>query len=249
MSDSYALEPAALEPSRARLATLELQLAERERVFADTRRALQELQSQYLNAVGGYYAQLVEIEVEAVDLEVRLGLRQAVEDDPSEPGSDPPASAEGCSNRTAPSQDLKKIFRNLARTIHPDLALDEPARWRRHSLMAEANRAYAERDEDRLRLILHAWERSPESVLGDDPEAGEERLCRRVAAIEDRLLELDREFADLETSAIAQLKRKIDDARAKGWDLLAEMIREVKREVGRAKAKLASLQRMTMPRA
>ena len=107
-----------------------------------------------------------------------------------------------------PSQDLKKIFRNLARTIHPDLALDEPARWRRHSLMAEANRAYAERDEDRLRLILHAWERSPDAVLGDDPEADEERLRRRIAAIEDRLLELGREFADLESSAIAQLSAR-----------------------------------------
>jgi hypothetical protein len=246
MSDQFALEPAVVAPSSARLATLELQLAERERALAGTRRELQELQSSYLNAVGGYYAQLVEIEAQAVDLEVRLGLRPAVEDEPSEPEGDPSVNAEGCSNRSVPSQDLKKIFRNLARTIHPDLALDEPARWRRHSLMAEANRAYAERDEDRLRLILHAWERSPDAVLGDDPEADEERLRRRIAAIEDRLLELGREVADLETSAIANLKRKIDDARAQGWDLLAEMIREVKREVGRAKAKLVSLQRMTI---
>jgi hypothetical protein len=29
--------------------------------------------------------------------------------------------------------------------------------------MAEANRAYAERDEDRLRLILHAWQHDPVS--------------------------------------------------------------------------------------
>ncbi len=249
MSDQFALQPSAVEPSRARLATLELQLAEREHGLAGARRELQELQSQYLNAVGGYYAQLVEIEAEAVELEVRLGLRAPVEDEGPEPEGDPSVNADGCSNRTAPSQDLKKIFRNLARTIHPDLALDEPARWRRHSLMAEANRAYAERDEDRLRLILHAWERSPDAVLGDDLEADEERVRRRVAAIEDRLLELDREFADIEASAIAGLKRKIDDARAKGWDLLAEMIREVKREVGRAKAKLVSLQRMTIPRA
>jgi len=167
------LQRTAVAPSRARLATLELQLAERERALAGTRRELQELQSSYLNAVGGYYAQLVEIEAQAVDLEVRLGLRPAVEDEPPEPEGDPADNAEGCSNRPVPSQDLKKIFRNLARTIHPDLALDEPARWRRHSLMAEANRAYAERDEDRLRLILHAWERSPDAVLGDDPEADE----------------------------------------------------------------------------
>jgi hypothetical protein len=205
---------------------------------------LQELQSHYLSAVGGYYAQLVEIEAAAVDLEIKLGLRPPLEEMEEEPADGSRLTADGCSNRSAPSADLKKIFRNLARTIHPDLALDEPARWRRHSLMAEANRAYAERDEDRLRLILHAWERSADSVLGDDSGADEERVRRRIAAIEDRLLMVDRDFEELRTSAIAQLKRKIDDARDKGWDLLAEMIREVKREVGRAKAKLASLQRM-----
>src|SRR5215831_4883033 len=101
MSDQFALQPAALEPSRARLATLELQLAERERVLADARRELQELQSRYLNAVGEYYAQLVEIEAEAVDLEVKLGLRPPVEDDPVEPESGPAVDADGCSNRGA----------------------------------------------------------------------------------------------------------------------------------------------------
>jgi hypothetical protein len=249
MSEPFALEPVAVEPSRARLATLELELAAGEADLAATREDLHVLQSRYLSAVGAYYRQLVDIEAEAVDLEVRLGLREPVtEDDVEDDGGEArravPALDDECGHAAAPSGDLKKIFRNIARTLHPDLALDEPARWRRHSLMAEANRAYAERDEDRLRLILHAWERSPEAVVGDDPQADDERRQRRIAAIEDRLLAIDAEFRDLRSSAIWRLKGKIDDARVKGWDLFAEMVLEVTREVGRATSKLASLRRM-----
>jgi len=244
MAEPFALEPVAIEPSRARLATLDLDLAARESELASTREDLHALQSRYLSAVGGYYRQLVEIEAEAVELEVRLGLRDPVEPDADSGSGSHAQPDDGCGNAAAPSGDLKKIFRNIARTLHPDLALDEPTRWRRHSLMAEANRAYAERDEDRLRLILHAWERSPEAVVGDDPEADDERRQRRIAAIEDRLLAIDAEFRDLRASAIWHLKGKIDDARAKGWDLYAEMVLEVKRAVGRATSKLASMRRM-----
>lgn len=246
MSEPLALERLPTEPARAELTALEQQVEAQERALDATRSELQHLQSRYLEAVGAYYRQLVELDAETLALEVRLGLRDAA-DAEGEPGDDAESGDDGdrCGNRGAPSTDLKKIFRNLAKTLHPDLALDEPARWRRHSLMAEANRAYAERDEDRLRLILHAWERSPEAIVGDDAGSDAERARRRVAEMHARLVAIDRELAELRESAIGRLKIKIDDARAKGWDLMAEMVAEVKREVGRATARLASLRRMT----
>jgi hypothetical protein len=133
------------------------------------------------------------------------------------------------------------VFRDLAKAVHPDLATDDRARYRRHSLMAEANRAYAERDEDRLRLILRTWERRPEAVSGDDSEADGRRVQRRTAEINERLLAIDAELVDLQSSAIARLKIKIDEARARNWDLLAEMALQVRREIGRASARLVSL--------
>lgn len=213
-------------------------------------RRLRGLQTQYLDAVGGFYRELVELENAIVDAEVRAGLRRPADPEEQPEAGDSDADAAeaggaGCSTRGAPSNDLKAMFRNLAKSIHPDLALrlDEPERWRRHSLMAEANRAYAERDEDRLRLLLHAWERAPELMPDDAAEADEVRVHRRIVQTEQRLLEIEAELGDLRASAIGQLQRKIDDARAQGWDLLAEMILEVKREVRRASARLASLQR------
>ena len=244
-----ALQPSDLDPARAELAALEIQVDERERAVEALKIELQDLQSRYLADVGALYAELSTLEAAVVDEEIRAGVRVPpvvpdVEDEADRAGG---GAAPFCASRSAPSTDLKRIFRDVAKAIHPDLADDEPARCRRHSLMAEANRAYAERDEDRLRLILRVWERSPDAIVGDDPEATRLRLERRLAELGDRLIALDAELADLRGSAIARLKRKIDEAKAQGWDLFAEMIRQVKREIATANGRLASLRRSTRP--
>lgn len=224
------------------LGALEQRLAHREHELAALKAELLQLQSEYFRAVGALYGELGQIEAAVEDAEIRAGLRPPPDADP---GVDPDASDEllqsACSSRGAPSADLKRVFRDLAKAIHPDRAADGAARYRRHSLMAEANRAYAERDADRLLLILQAWERSPDSVPDHDPDAPRLRGRRRAAEIEDRLVAIDREFAELHASAIWRLKTKLDEARAQGWDLFAEIILEVKRQISRARARLASL--------
>lgn len=241
-----ALQPIPLDADRTRLSALETQLTEREQELDALKTELRQLQTRYLDEIGPFYAELSTLESHVVDLEVRLGLRPPPlfdEDDDEAEGEDAPAVS--CSNRSAPSADLKRVFRDLAKTIHPDLAMDDRARYRRHSLMAEANRAYAERDEDRLRLILSAWERNADIAADDMDEDASTRIRRRIAAIDERLIAIAAELADLRSSAIWRLKGKIDDARAQGWDLFAEMILQVKREIARATLRLASLRRQT----
>ena len=241
------LQPVAQNADRSRLAALELDIAVRERELATVKDELHRLQRRYLQEVGPHYAQLTELDAKIAEREVALGIRSAVVDDDDPADADDDAGAReldltsSCSNRGAPTDDLKKMFRQLAKSLHPDLALNDPARWRRHSLMAEANRAYAERDEDRLRLIMNTWERMPDAALDDDPDAARARVQRRLADADARMIAIDLEFADLRRSAIWRLKTRIDDARAQGWDLFAEMILSVKREVQRASWRLASL--------
>lgn len=244
MSRRHAIEPAAASPSRERVAALELQVASRDRELATLKTELQALQARHLADMGPLYAELAALEAMVADAEIKAGLRSPGTDEPEAADGEDPEPPAGCGNRSAPSIDLKRIFRDVAKAVHPDLATDEAAWFRRHSLMAEANRAYAEQDEDRLRLILRVWERSPESVIGDSPEAEEARLARRASELEARLAAIDIEFAAVEASAIARLRRKLEDARAQGWDLFAEMVQHVKREIARATARLASIRRV-----
>ncbi|MEZ5320098.1 MAG: J domain-containing protein [Vicinamibacterales bacterium] len=271
MSHSRSLQPLPPDPLHVRLATLEAQVEARERELAAVKADLRALQADYFERVGAMYTELNDLDAAVEALEIALGLRPPPADDGADEddgGADGRSGADdegatggggaGCSNRGAPSADLKRVFRDLAKAVHPDRAakLGEAARYRRHSLMAEANRAYAERDEDRLRLILRAWERS----TGDEPGGPDEdhgfegagaagwparSIERRIAWLDDRLIAIDAEFADLRASAIWRLKARLDESRAQGWDLLAEIVNEVKRQVARQSARLAALRRMS----
>jgi hypothetical protein len=240
MPERFALQRAAPNPAdEAKRQALAARVLEREAELDALKVELQKLQSRYLDEIGALYRELNDLEAEIADIEIRAGLREPPADvtgdeDEGETEDEPDVQ---CSSRGQPTDELKRMFRDVAKTIHPDLAADGPARYRRHSLMAEANRAYAERDADRLRLILHAWQNDPDAIGSDEPDA----VRRRITRLEQQLAVIDVEFAELRGSAIYKLKAKLDTTRAEGWDLFAEMTLQVKSEVGRARTKLARL--------
>ena len=108
--------------------------------------------------------------------------------------------------------------------------------------MVEANKAYASGDEERLRSILQAWERSPDAVQGTDPEATRQRLVRRIAEIEDQLVVLDGELSELKDSPLWKLKAMVDDAASRGKDLVGDMVRRLKRDILAARNRLDAIQ-------
>ena len=235
------------DPTRDEVAALERRVGHREQELLLLKTQLQQLQVRYLSELGSLYAELNGLDEELAQAEIKAGLR--VPDEPEPDGSEEPAGAgsPGCSRTSAPSSALKAMFRDIARAVHPDAApaahADERTRYRRHSLMAEANRAYAERDEDRLRLILRAWKLDEDAEACADPDAERARLHRRAAALTQQLATLDAELDDMRSSAIAKLERRIGEARSQGWDLFAEMVRQIKREIAAAQIKLVRLRR------
>ena len=239
MDNRFSLQTAPQNAAdETRRKALEAKVIQQETELDALKVELQKLQARYLGEIGALYRELSELEANIADAEIRAGLREpVVENDADERGAGEEIPDFQCGNRSQPSSELKKMFRDVAKSIHPDLAVDGPARYRRHSLMAEANRAYAERDADRLRLVLHAWQNDPDAITGDESNAD----VRRIAWLEQQLAAIEAEFAELRRSAIYRLKTKLDRTRADGWDLFAEMKMQVKSEVGRARARLARL--------
>lgn len=198
---------------------------------------LEVFKAHYRHEVGTLYQQLETLEAQLADAE--LGHLKADLDDASAAPPGPSEAASGSPRFT--SDAIRALFRDVAKAIHPDLARDGSARDRRHALMAEANRAYAEGDEEQLRRILLSWERSPDAVQGSDPVAHRLRLIRRVAQLEERLAAVQAEFDEASASPLWRLKAQVDEAAAKGRDLVGEMVRRLKRDILIASNRLAAM--------
>jgi hypothetical protein len=173
--------------------------------------------------------------------EAELGelSRRLEESDQQPSGPSAAVSAEPLPRFTTDA--VRRLFREVAKSIHPDLSRDEAARARRHALMVEANRAYALGDEEQLRSILQRWDASPESVQGSGDDAMRLRLERRIAQIEAELDMLARERDEMQTTSLWQLKQLVDDAAAQGKDLVADMVRRLKRDILVARNRLDAL--------
>ena len=140
------------------------------------------------------------------------------------------------------SAEAKRLFRLLARLIHPDLARDPAERERRTNLMVAANNAYEQGDIETLRHLLDDWDASPDSVVGSTPAAELERIVRQIARFRSRLDSLDQRFSTLESSAMGWLRRRVDKATDEGWDLLAHMVKELDRQIAEARLELERIQ-------
>jgi hypothetical protein len=247
--------PGAEELARrqAQLHVLSRQLLDRERDLAAYRNELHAFETTYRKALGSRYArldQLAELLEETAEPRDDLGLDDEDGDGPAEryPGQGVPGGQNWAWGEREPdkeperrpviSDDAKRLFRQLARLIHPDLAGDAKERERRTNLMVAANDAYEQGDVAALERMLEDWHASPEAVTGNGAMAELERTLRRIAQVEASMRRIDEEVAELEASAMGWLRRRVEKAAGEGWDLLAHMVRELDRQIGEAQLEL-----------
>jgi hypothetical protein len=237
-----------LENKRAQLTVLEAELAQHELDLATLKAELTIFEARYLREVGVLYAELDELEAQIAEAQAHLNPQdQQAQEQASWARAQAQESAQAAGAAQEPSErkkfiaseSLKKLYRDIAKSIHPDLATDEAERARRQRLMAEANQAYADGDEARLQVILREWESSPESVKGEGTGAELIRTIRKIAQVEERLRSIEAEIAELKASDLYQLKAKVEKAESEGQDPLAEMASQIKQQITEARKRLA----------
>ena len=142
-----------------------------------------------------------------------------------------------------PSDNLKKLYRQAAKTVHPDLATEINSQHLRQLLMAELNLAYEKGDEEKIIDIIRQWETSPEAVEGDGVEAELTRVIRKIAQVQNRLLLIDSEIMALKDSTLWNLKKECDSAEEVGRDLLSEMAENLNAKILAAKGRLSKMEK------
>ncbi|HWG59458.1 MAG TPA: hypothetical protein VN661_10475 [Candidatus Acidoferrales bacterium] len=235
-----------LERKREEQTALEGELAERELRAANLRAELGAFERQYLHQVGLRYAELDELKAQIAE---KLAREQPRNERAQEAARAARAragetqSTAGEKSAEAPrsfqsSPEMKQLYRDVARKIHPDLTSDRDDRTRRQQLMAEANEAYERNDPARLANILEQYESSPEAVQGEGPGAELIRVIRRISQARGRLSEIEAELQDLLRSDLCQLKSRVDEAERDGRDVLQEMVAKVEEQIAQATRRL-----------
>jgi hypothetical protein len=236
-----------LRRKSSQLAVLEGELARQELRLANLRAEMLPFEARYYRKIGIRCARLDQLEAEIAEMEARLNperqgaqayarrareraeqSRAAVRRKLSEGGFNPPAA-------------LKRLYRAVARRVHPDFGEDSTDRDLRARLMAHANRAYRRCDERRLRAIVSEYEFGPEVVRGEGTPLSLVRVIRKIALVRGRLSEIDDELEQTRTSDLCRFKTRVETSEKKGRDLFAEVASAVNDSIAKARQKRRNL--------
>ncbi|WP_097922926.1 J domain-containing protein, partial [Streptomyces sp. wa1063] len=138
--------------------------------------------------------------------------------------------------RVRPSEEARKLYRELARKAHPDLAQDEPERQRRDEFIARVNAAYGRGDVDVLKELVAEWAAGPVQPLA--PLSESEELYARLEWLSRRKELLTVLAKELEDGAIGSMLRMAPDDPDQ---LLEDIAEQLLGEVSRREAELAEM--------
>ncbi|MBK7708147.1 MAG: hypothetical protein IPJ30_20955 [Acidobacteria bacterium] len=252
MKSQLAPEEIELNKKRKVLDRLKDRLADSEEEMADLQAELEQFEARYKMDVARFYHDFDEIEAQIAEEEAKLvpddeeikkraeELRRRAEESAID------ADEAEAWDKLRPTAAAKKAYHDLARIIHPDLALDAAEKERRHALMATLNDAYSAGDQARLDKLVEDFRDSPDLVKGDS--VGDElvRAIRQIYQIKKRLIELGREKADAEQSELYDLRQKVEAELREGRDLLKQMAERTKTHIRKAERRLANLKNLNI---
>jgi hypothetical protein len=138
--------------------------------------------------------------------------------------------------RVRPSEEARKLYRELARKAHPDLAQDEEERTRRDEFIARVNVAYARGDEALLRELSAEWAAGP--VPEERRPSRSEELYARLEWLAQRKDMLTLVAQELEESAIGSMLRLAPDDPD---GLLEDIAEQLLAQVAEKEAELVAL--------
>jgi hypothetical protein len=234
------------------LINLECRLAQEELELATFRCELNDFRVRYLRAIGSRYSELDELEAEIAQIEawqkpddelakMKAKQAKAQAEESAKAAGDRREKNQKEITRFKPTESLKKLYRQIAKRIHPDLAVNEQERIRFQKLMAKANQAYQAGDEIGLQSILRQWKKTDGLEKNEIKIDKLMKIKQQISQVKERLAAIEKEKSEIRNSSLYQLKLKVEKAESSGIDLLAEMARVLDHQIKITRAKLEQL--------
>jgi len=243
-----------LKAKQAEIEALSKILVEKELEHEEIKNRLAAFQSLYYLKIGSKYLELDQLHARIAELKARhypenptfarqaeKAQRQAQDTrrEYQRAEKQPPPQPASPDQR----KKIKKLYRQAAAIIHPDKALDDQSKQIRTQLMAELNDAYKNNDPERIQDILNQWKACPESISGNGIAARLIRCIRTLFNMKKRIAWIDDDIAALQRADINDLRVKVEQAAAKGKDLLAEIAAAVETKIKHARVQLTQLEK------
>jgi hypothetical protein len=255
LTQSQGPDDAELARAQEELAVLEAQLAQRELELVTLHAELRAFEGRYLRSVG-----FVLGELDALNAEIAATVAAARPDDAAahEKAEATRRRAEQTAEtlgqhggdeqpeRFSPSEGLKKLYRDAAKRLHPDLSTDDADRERRQRLMAEVNAAYSAGDETRLADLLASAVEAGEQTAGD-VRTELAKITRQISMATERIGLIAAEIGALRRSELYLLRARVDAAEAEGRDLLAELREKALADLAAARGALHRARAASQP--
>jgi hypothetical protein len=239
---------------REELAAMKAALAERELELADLRNQLAGFQGRYMRQVGVLYAELDDWQARLAELQAKLEGSDSARERAAQAREQARATQEAAHGEASkapdfqPSADLKTLFREVAKRIHPDFAKDAEDVERRTRAMAQANEAYRRGDAEALQRILDEYQGVSDSIPGEGIGAELVRIIRQIAHAKKRLAAIEQELREMRQSEIALFRQDAEAAQQEGRDLLTELAATAREQIAKAKKEHEALSRGGKPR-
>jgi hypothetical protein len=213
-------------------------LAEIEAEHASLKAELRAFQADYMRQVGVIMAQVHDLEARILSVAAERSGDEADRDAAREAGERAERTyaqlrAVPAAGGPLPTGDLKQLFREAAKRMHPDLVRDADGRGHAEAFMKRLNDAYRAVDAAAIRDLLLQWNASPYAppVTGGAVPRG---LEAAVARAEQRL-------AQERASEMARIMEQAMAAAVEGRDVLAEMRAAAQSQLTGCRARWAQL--------
>lgn len=251
ISQAISPEEEELQLKRRDLTRMEQDLAENELELSTLKGELHLFERRYHLVVGVKYTELDEVKAQILELASRLyprsddfrfgaqSARERARNSARDSGELEPDSLD--EEDFKPSESLKKLFREVAKKIHPDLASDDKEKALRHDLMARLNQAYDRLDEEAIQAVLQEWEESDHAEKSGTLGTQLVRMVKKIAQVRKRLQKIENELTEIRNSGMYQLMKKIESAGEQGHDLLQEMAAGIDQKIDSIKSKVRDL--------
>lgn len=245
-SDRPAPEALELEEKLRQLEAVEERYAEIYTEYATLQNELAAFKLRYWRRVGPLYARLDALRAEiAAELARNAPRNPARQQAARAAGAQARASAEslheaeedGHNEAFEVSDDLKRLYRQAARLVHPDRADDDEDRSLRDEIMARINAAYRNGNGLVIESLIEEYQQRVE--VGDEDAATRLiRTIRTIARMRDQIRETEAAIATLRDSELVRLQKIVVEAEARGVDKLADLAAGVERQIAEAALRL-----------